>query len=582
MVKCKVCNFESDDLTIHIKEIHNLSVEDYKKNYPYCKLIQQYYKRTCIFCNKTWMNKQNQGKYCSTQCKNSHHKTLQATEDCIECKMCNYAALDLSAHIRKVHKITIENYKKRYNVERVVSKKVANKRKSSQLETYKIIGAPTSWNKDLTKETDDRLKRIGESISIAVSRPEIKLRKELTCLKKYGVKHHNQSRTVQDKRRSTCIEKYNVDNYSKSKHYRHKYIQKQIDTLLFCKMLDSYDYNSKYDKFYNFKCELCNNTFSARFDRQYDIKCPKCYNKYKTIKEGEIKQFVRGLGLSIVDNDRSKIKAENSNAKLEIDIYIPEKKVGIEFNGNTWHTTQHKSKTFHLHKTTECEKQDIQLIHIFEDEWDNKKEIIKSRLKAIFKYNVDTIFGRKCKIVSVATKEERLFLDNNHLQGYVASNYCYGLKYNDELVSLMSFREKRYGIGNLKKNSIELLRFSNKLNTKVIGAASKLFKHFLKASNYKKIISYADRRWSLGGMYNKLGFSHSHNSPPNYWYVQTGKSTKRHNRINFQKHKLINNLEDKHKTEQELAALKGFYQIYDSGNMVFEYEVKQENDKTQS
>jgi hypothetical protein len=116
------------------------------------------------------------------------------------------------------------------------------------------------------------------------------------------------------------------------------------------------------------------------------------------------------------------------------------------------------------------------------------------------------------------------------------------------------------------ENKYELLRFSNKLNTNVVGGASKLFNHFVKKYNPIEVISYADRRWSKGDLYDKLGFNFDHNSNPNYWYI-IGKNRK--HRFGYRKDILIKEGYDKNKTEHQIMLERGIYRIYDCGNILY-------------
>lgn len=78
----------------------------------------------------------------------------------------------------------------------------------------------------------------------------------------------------------------------------------------------------------------------------------------------------------------------------------------------------------------------------------------------------------------------------------------------------MTFGKSRF----TSKADWELLRFCTKLNYHVPGAAGKLLKHFEREYQPKSLVSYADRRWSRGKLYEALGFKLDHISKPNYWY----------------------------------------------------------------
>lgn len=302
--------------------------------------------------------------------------------------------------------------------------------------------------------------------------------------------------------------------------------------------------------------------------------CPKCGHTISK-QEDEIIDFLKTLG---IDNIEYSNKSILSNGQ-EIDIYLPDYKIGIEFDGILWHSEKYgKDKNYHINKTNECRNKDIRLIHIFDDEWNNKKDIWKSMLKNLFHKTDNTIYARKCTLGVVDAKTAIKFLNDNHLQGSCQSSVKLGLYYKDELVSLMTFGKSRHFVGN-GKYQWELLRFASKINTDVIGAASKLLKYFIKTYNPENIVTFADRRWSNGNLYFKLGFNLYNVSEPNYFYL---KDRKRWNRFSFRKSELIrkyncpNNI-----SEHEFCLSQGWYRVYDCGCLCFNWKNKdvKETDK---
>ena len=292
--------------------------------------------------------------------------------------------------------------------------------------------------------------------------------------------------------------------------------------------------------------------------------CPICGNNM-SIAEKEIEEYVNSLGL----NTESKKRGVLSDNK-EIDILIPNNNIGIEYNGLKWHSDEFKNKDYHLDKTKECESKGIRLIHIFEDEWVNKQGIIKSMLSNILGKTENRIYGRKCEVKEIDKEIKKRFLEGNHIQGNVSSEINIGLYYNNDLVSIMCFGKPRLNLGRKthNENEYELLRFCNKLNTSVIGGASKLFKYFIKNYNPSTIISYCDRRWSVGNMYEVLGFEFSHYSEPNYYYVI---GNNRKNRFKYRKSELVKEGYDSNKTEREIMEERGIHRIYDCGTIVYKW-----------
>lgn len=312
------------------------------------------------------------------------------------------------------------------------------------------------------------------------------------------------------------------------------------------------------------KCKNCNSIFSTNYQNVYNryvakhIICTNCNPLVsgKSAAEIEIANFISNYSNNIKRNVRNILN--NS----ELDIYLPDEKIAFEYDGLYWHSEEFKTNNYHLNKTEECKTHDIHLIHIFEDEWLYKQDIVKSRILSLL-HKTNRVYARKCVLKEVSYEESNKFLDENHIQGQCNSKYRYGLYYNDELVSLMTFGKSRFA------NEFELIRFCNKKYITVVGGAGKLFSHFIKThKNIDKIISYADRRWSQGDLYEKLGFSLKSITKPNYFYVQNGV---RHNRINYQKHKLVKAGYDKTKSEHEIMLARKIYRIYDCGNLKYEY-----------
>ena len=289
--------------------------------------------------------------------------------------------------------------------------------------------------------------------------------------------------------------------------------------------------------------------------------CPICGGNI-SFGESSIADYVRSLGFDVVERDRNVLNGH------EIDIFVPSKNIGIEFDGLRWHSDKFKKKMYHLWKTKACMEKGVRLIHIYEDEWVDKEPIVKSMISNILGKTERRIFARNCEVKKVSDMVKKSFLDENHIQGNVVSRINYGLFHNDELVALMCFGKQRVNLGkkHIDDGEYELLRFCNKKNTNVVGGASRLFKHFVVDYNPKVILSYCDRRWSVGGMYEKLGFTFSHASQPNYYYV-IGK--KRYNRFKFRKSELIKEGYDEKLSEKDIMENRGINRIYDCGSYVY-------------
>lgn len=199
----------------------------------------------------------------------------------------------------------------------------------------------------------------------------------------------------------------------------------------------------------------------------------------------------------------------------------------------------------------------------------NQKSILSSMIENILGKTKRRIFARKCRVqrVNEATRIND-FLNDNHLQGMCPSSIKYGLFYNDELVSVMTFGKSRHFIGN-GSHEYELLRFCNKKGHSIIGAASKLFKNFVEEFKPKSVVSYADRRWSIGNLYNNLGFVLYNKSQPNYYYVI---GNERKNRFNYRKSELVKKYNcPENMSEHEFCLAQKWYRIYDCGCLCYEW-----------
>jgi len=396
-----------------------------------------------------------------------------------------------------------------------------------------------------------------------------------TCLEKYGVNHYSQTKQFLEKCEKTCLQKHNIDHYSKSEDFKRKVRQTWISKflpqmysaieVLNLELLDNYMNAISIIKV---RCKKCNSKFNTTYFNlsQGDGKCPICYPRGSR-EQREVLNFIRNLGiLDILENDKTILEnKEDKRKSKELDIYIPSLKVAIEYDGLYFHDEDHKDKNYHLSKTLECEKLGIRLIHIFEDEWNLKQEIVKSRLKQILnKSNSQKLMARKCQIKEIASKEKDEFLERFHIQGKDISKVKLGAFYNDELVSVMTFSHGSIskGMKNKDYSLWELNRFCTNSNYHIPGIAGKLLSHFKKNYEWKEIYSYADRRWSQGNLYYKLEFQLDHITSLNYWYT---KGMKRIHRFNLRKRPD----EPKDISESILRLQEGYSKVWDCGNLKF-------------
>lgn len=286
-------------------------------------------------------------------------------------------------------------------------------------------------------------------------------------------------------------------------------------------------------------------------------------NNFTSKGQKEILEYVSNLGFNVINNHKKSLGG------TEIDIFIPNLNIGFEYNGLFWHSEKMgKDKDYHLNKQILAQKNGIKLFHIFSDEWIRNEEIIKSKIKHILNKDTEKIYARKCIIREISGKEKDGFLKKHHIQGIDKSTYKIGAYYNEELVAVMTFSGLRKVLGsNGEDNTFELVRFASK---NVVGIASRLLKYFIKKYKPNKIISYADKRWTLSGdnLYQKIGFNLVKTTKPNYWYAL--KDDKRYHRFNFRKDLLVKKGYDTNKTEKQIMGELGYLTVWDCGNYKYE------------
>jgi hypothetical protein len=386
---------------------------------------------------------------------------------------------------------------------------------------------------------------------------------------KYGQENYNNK----DKQKETMMKRYGVSSFLSTENFVEKYRERRDNVYkknLLEKLKDrgvidiDEDYNyimvCKKDHIFKIDSETLRNR--TKNDSK-TIVCTVCNPVGSHTQSGQeilLKNFI--------DNNYNGIILSNDkNIGKEIDIFLPELKLGFEFNGVYWHNELYKDKNYHKNKTETAEKNGIKLIQIYQDDWFYKNDIVKSRILNLLGKS-KKIMARKCEIKEINdNKLVRIFLRDNHLQGHISSKIKIGLFYNEELISLMTFGNLRKSMGQKSiEGSYEMLRFCNKLNINVIGGASRLFKYFIEKYRPVFIVSYADRSWSSGNLYYKLGFMLDHKTEPNYYYVIDGI---RKHRFNYRKDKLIKQGFDQYKTEHEIMLERKIYRIYDSGQLKY-------------
>jgi hypothetical protein len=375
-------------------------------------------------------------------------------------------------------------------------------------------------------------------------------------IKGRGCPKCGQDRTVKSLRKHWNDIKQRLENknpnYTYPNNFNYKSQQQYIETIC--------------DKGHVFKQKIGNQLF-------LDHKCPLC--------SGKVSKPLLEIGKTLDDNN---IEYEYNNrsilGSLELDLFIPDKNIAIEYNGLIFHREGlvnysiggGKDRNYHLNKTNLCKEKNIRLIHIFEDEYLHKKSIVISKIKHILGINIglEKVNARSCVVKEIDNSTSNTFLVKNHIQGGDNGKVRLGLfsKKSNLLVAVMTFTYDK------RKNEWKLNRYAADIAKSVRGGASKLLKSFIRLHNPKKIITFADKRWSGDkSLYNQLGFVHMYDSDPNYFYFYINDNNFfRESRQKYMKHKILkmNPQLDATKTESELMGEMGYDRIWDCGNMKFE------------
>ncbi len=251
----------------------------------------------------------------------------------------------------------------------------------------------------------------------------------------------------------------------------------------------------------------------------------------------------------------------------EIDVFFPRRKVGVEINGMYWHGEHHKPKFYHSDKYEAARDAKIRLLQFWDFEVDDKPKIVLGMIRNRLGIS-KRVGARVCTVEVVSSSEARTFLSDNHIQGACKSKVYLGLRYQGRLAAVMSFSTPRFD----DTHQWELVRFASHVQISVVGGASRLWAAFLAEHAPESVVSYANRRYSDGNLYEKLGFTLSHVSNPNYFWAMN--THIRLSRYASQKHNLAKTLGDKfdpNLSEVDNMHSAGYYRVYDAGNYVYHW-----------
>ncbi len=304
-------------------------------------------------------------------------------------------------------------------------------------------------------------------------------------------------------------------------------------------------------------CIRCDTTFHRKPLQHLTVGyCPICNTSQG---QREVADFINSLGFEIIINDRDKIPG------VELDISTD--KLSVEYHGLYWHShdapESAKQKFRHQNKALECIRNNIRLFQFFDYEWIKHKSIIKSMIANAFGLS-QPVYARKLQLTKLTNNECREFFNQNHLQGFKPASFIIGLVNGDDIISAMSFSKM--------KDGYEIARLATKQNIHVVGGPSRLLKYFERTTDLP-IYTFADLRYSVGNVYEKLGFKQVNITKPGYFYY-CKKSSKYFilSRQQCQKHKLAGLLGsgfDENLSEPQNMFNNGYRRVWTAGNIVF-------------
>lgn len=286
--------------------------------------------------------------------------------------------------------------------------------------------------------------------------------------------------------------------------------------------------------------------------------CPKCISSQG---EKDLRLFLTSLNLQHISNTRKIIPP------YELDFYIPSTQVAIEFNGTYWHSEKFKTPTYHYDKWLAAKNAGIQLIQVWEDDWNYNPGLMKRMLANKLGVSQEAkVYARNTRIKNLTTKETELFLNLNHIQGFVVGSYYVGLTSRDtaQILAVMVLKKE----GNLGDQKLSLLRYATA--QPILGGFSKLLNHVEETYSPKKIVTFSDNCVSHGNLYETNGFIATKNLPPDYTYLIQGS---RKHKFGYRLRKFRedpNLLWKPGLTEKQLAELNSLLRIWDAGKIRWE------------
>lgn len=379
------------------------------------------------------------------------------------------------------------------------------------------------WAKGLTKESDERIAKMSEVVSLSLR--ERSIRDHLDSLKRLPPGE----------------------------------VRSRIEASGDLEVVDGLQgYVNDASRVIVVRCKACGDTFQGSLRILCKGRCFRC-SPGGSVAQDEVARFVASLGVEVKRNDRKEMG-------LELDVFVPERRVAVEYNGLYWHCHINKSPNYHRNKTSTARDVGVSLVHVFEDEWRDKRPIVESIIRAKLGKCERRVGARACRVVELSSEQRKKFFEANHLDGDVRSEVAWGLEAGGDVVYALSLRRpfhKKY------EGSLEVARCCPALGLSVPGGLSRLTKKAVEhceASGVDKLVTYVDTR--LGGIgrgYELSGFVKTSETVARWWWTDL---THRFNRFKFKADSATG------RSEAEVAESAGVVKIWGCENVFYEMTIK--------
>jgi len=402
------------------------------------------------------------------------------------------------------------------------SKSVADQRQRL-IEGYED-GSYSPWAKGLTKESDERVLMMSQSVARTMRSRDV--RDRLDALKRLS---HEEVLNRLSAAEGSLVLISDPDEYVRDR-----------------------------TKNLKFKCVQCDSIQIKSLIEASSGRCSTC-SPAGSRAQIEVDRFIRSMGETTYVCDRSVI------GPYELDIHVPPKKIAIEYNGLYFHSALFKGKNYHSNKTRLCAEVGVNLIHIFEDEWRDKRDICESMIAHRLGLSRSTMGARQCKTVVIDPQKRKKFFNETHIDGDVKASACFGLI--NELGDLVACMSLRRPLHKKFSNRLEIARYSTRCDTNIVGGLSKLTaaaKDYARSLGFVGLLTYVDTRWGTGKGYLSAGWDLISQTPNRFWWTD--------GRVRIDRFKIRADRQQG-LTEQQVADQHGVVKIWGCPNLVLTVDV---------